>query len=91
MFPTTVECDNGLLICDSIIILSAMTTNRCIPHLEALIAQVKCQLQTHALMLLASLSRQYNACDKPGYRCKYRKHPRRHGRDYQANYVYVPV
>src|SRR5213596_765827 len=58
-----------------------MNTTKTIQKLET-------QLQRHGAMRPGSLSRQYNACGKPGCRCKDRAHPRRHGPYYQLNYVY---
>jgi hypothetical protein len=65
-----------------------MKTTRPLQKLEAQIAAIKRQLQTHGPMRPGSLSQQYNVCGKPGCRCKDPKHPRRHGPYYQLNYAY---
>ena len=65
-----------------------METTRLLQNLEAKIAQIKKELQTHGPMRPGSLSRQYNVCGKAGCRCKDPRHPRRHGPYYQLNYVY---
>ena len=68
--------------------VSDMSTQIHIQHIEKQIAQIKAKLMKLGPLHPGSLSRQYNVCGKPGCRCKDPQNPRRHGPYYKVSYVF---
>jgi hypothetical protein len=65
-----------------------METNQAIQKIERKIPALKTRSQELGPMRPGSVSAQYNVCGKPGCRRKDPQAPRRHGPDYQLNYIY---
>ena len=68
--------------------VSDMSTQIRIQHIENQIAQIKEKLMSLGPLYPGSLSRQYNVCGKLGCRCKDPENPRRHGPYYKVSYVF---
>jgi hypothetical protein len=68
--------------------VSDMTTNIRLQHLERQIAQIKNDLLALGPLHPGGLTRQYSVCGKAGCRCKDPTRPRRHGPYYKVSYVY---
>jgi hypothetical protein len=64
-----------------------MTTNH--DRWQERIRRIKQELFELGEMRPGALSKQYNVCGKPGFRCKDPRDPRKHGPYYQISYTHL--